>query len=420
MGAFQDRTVVLGVGGGIAAYKACEVARLVVKGGGKVRVAMTRAATRFVGPLTFQAISGAPALVDLLDPEQDRTYGHLQLAREASLFLVAPATADLIGRLRAGLGDDAVTTTALAVECPVLLAPAMNTRMWTNAAVQANLAALSALGWHVVGPASGELADGDVGPGRLAEPEAIVEAAARLLGPRDLAGRRVVVSAGPTREPLDPVRFLSNPSSGKMGFALARAASRRGAEVVLVAGPVELPGPGGARLVRVTTAEEMARAVESEAASMDLYVGAAAVSDYRPLAPSPEKRKKRDGDETLALTRTPDILARLGERFGGKPGSPVLVGFAAETEKVVENAREKLQRKRCDLVVANDVRRPGSGFGADTNRVALVAQGELTEIEGTKDHVADAILDWAVALLDQRRPRGAGRGAGAERGGNRE
>ncbi len=399
--------MVLGVGGGIAAYKACEVARLVVKGGGTVRVAMTRAATRFVGPLTFQAISGAPVLVDLLDPEQERSYGHLALARAADLFLVAPATADLLGRLRAGLGDDAVTTTALAVTCPVLLAPAMNTRMWSNPAVQENLAALRARGWHVVGPASGALADGDVGEGRLADPEEIAQAAGRLLGPKDLAGRRVVVTAGPTREPIDPVRFVSNPSSGKMGFALARAAARRGAEGVLVTGPVQLSDPTGVRVVRVGTAEEMARAVEAEAGRMDLFAGAAAVSDYRPQRSSRIKIKKGEGDESLVLARTPDILAALGERFGGKPGAPVLVGFAAETNDVVENAREKLKKKRCDLVVANDVTRPGSGFGADSNRVTLVATGELTEIAASKDRVADAVLDWAVSLLEVRRPHAA-------------
>ncbi|HYQ80997.1 MAG TPA: bifunctional phosphopantothenoylcysteine decarboxylase/phosphopantothenate--cysteine ligase CoaBC, partial [Anaeromyxobacteraceae bacterium] len=245
MSAFKDRTVVLGVGGGIAAYKACEVARLVVRDGGRVRVVMTPAAAKFVAPLTFQALSGAPVLVDLFDPEAERTYGHLGLARSADLFLVAPATADLLARLRAGMGDDAVTTTALAITCPVLLAPAMNTRMWANPAVQENVAALKGRGWQVVGPGRGELADGDVGEGRLAEPEEIADAAARLLGPRDLAGRRVLVTAGPTREPIDPVRFVSNPSSGKMGFAAARAAARRGAEVLLVTGPVDLPEPQG-------------------------------------------------------------------------------------------------------------------------------------------------------------------------------
>jgi phosphopantothenoylcysteine decarboxylase/phosphopantothenate--cysteine ligase len=402
---FANRTVVLGVGGGIAAYKACDLVRLVVKGRGRVRVAMTRAATRFVGPLTLQALSGAPVLVELLDEVAERTYGHLQLAREADLMVVAPATADLIARLRAGMGDDAVTTTALAVTCPVLLAPAMNTRMWLSPAVQENLAALRARGWHVVGPASGELADGDVGEGRLAEPAEIALAASRLLGNLDLSGRRVVVTAGPTREPIDPVRFISNPSSGKMGYAIASVAARRGAEVVLVSGPTALEDPPGVRTVRVETAEEMARAVEGATTGMDLFVAAAAVSDYRPASPAPHKIRKGTGDESLSLTRTPDILAGLGARLGGVPDGPVLVGFAAETEEVIARAREKLKGKRCDLVVANKVGGPGAGFGADTNRVALVSATELAEIEGPKEKVAEAILDWILPVLDARRPR---------------
>ncbi|HET9552468.1 MAG TPA: bifunctional phosphopantothenoylcysteine decarboxylase/phosphopantothenate--cysteine ligase CoaBC [Anaeromyxobacteraceae bacterium] len=404
---FANRTVVLGVGGGIAAYKACEVARLVVKGRGRVRVAMTPAATRFVGPLTFQAISGAPVVVDLLDERTEHSYGHLELARSADLFVVAPATADLIARLRAGMGDDAVTTTALAVTCPVLLAPAMNTRMWQNPAVQENLAALRARGWHVVGPGAGALADGDTGEGRLAEPAEIAVAASRLLGNLDLSGRRVVVTAGPTREPIDPVRFISNPSSGKMGYALAAVAARRGAEVVLISGPTLLADPAGVRVVRVGTAEEMARAVEGATGAMDLFIGAAAVSDYRPAVAAPQKIKKGAGDEVMTLTRTPDILAGLGARFGGRPDAPVLVGFAAETEEVIAHAREKLKGKRCDLVVANKVGGSGAGFGADTNRVALVSAAELAEIEGTKEKVAEAILDWILPVLDGRRPRPA-------------
>ena len=402
---FQNRTVVLGVGGGIAAYKACELARLIVKGRGTVRVVMTRAATRFVQPLTFQALSGAPVLVDLFDPASEATYGHLSLARAADLLLVAPATADLLARLRAGMADDAVTTTALAITCPVLLAPAMNTRMWRNPATQENLAALRARGFHVVGPGAGELADGDVGEGRLADPEEIALAATRLLGSLDLAGRHVLVTAGPTREPIDPVRFLSNPSSGKMGYAIASVAARRGAAVTLVSGPTELPDPAGVKVIRVQTAEEMARAVEPEAAGMDLFVGAAAVSDYRPQRPSPTKIKKGPGDETLVLARTPDILAGLGARFASAANGPVLVGFAAETEEVIARAREKLKSKRCDLVVANKVGVPGAGFGADTNRVALVSTTELAEIEGTKEKVAEAILDWILPVLEKRRPR---------------
>lgn len=414
MDAFRDRTVVLGVGGGIAAYKACEIARLVVKGGGRVRVAMTPNATRFVGPLTFQALSGHPVLVDLLDPAADASYGHLDLARAADLLVVAPATADLLARLRAGMGDDAVTTTALACTCPVLVAPAMNTRMWQNPAVRENLEALRARGWHVVGPASGELADGDVGEGRLSAPEEVARVAALLLGPRDLAGRKALVTAGPTREPLDPVRFISNPSSGRMGFAMARAAARRGAEVVLVSGPTELPDLAGVRTIRVVTAEEMAEVVDALAGEQDLLVAAAAVSDYRPRDPAPSKRKKGPSDETLVLTRTPDILAALGERFGSQPAGPVRVGFAAETEDVVANAREKLVRKRCDLVVGNRVGLPGAGFGGDRNEVVIVAGSDAVEVAGTKDEVADAILDRATPILDGRRPRGGGATRGGE------
>jgi phosphopantothenoylcysteine decarboxylase / phosphopantothenate---cysteine ligase len=403
---FRNRTVVVCVGGGIAAYKACELVRLVVKGGGTARVAMTPAATRFVGPLTLQALSGAPVLIELLDPAADLTYGHLHLARAADLVVVAPATADLLARLRAGMADDAVTTTVVAATCPVLLAPAMNTRMWRNAAVQENVAVLRGRGMHVVGPASGELADGDVGEGRLADPQEIAVAAARLLGRRDLAGRKVLVTAGPTREPIDPVRFISNPSSGKMGYAIAAVASRRGAEVTLVSGPTALADPAGVETVRVETAEEMARAVEASAGSMDLFVGAAAVSDYRPRTTASRKLKKGPGEETLVLARTPDILAGLGARHAGKPGAPVLVGFAAETEEVIARAREKLKGKSCDLVVANKVGAPGAGFGGDTNRVALVSATELAEIEGTKEKVAEAILDWILPVLDARRPRG--------------
>ena len=405
MGTFRDRTVILGVGGGIAAYKACEVVRLLVRGGADVRVVMTPNSTRFVGPLTFQALSGHPVLVDLLDPASEASYGHLELARRADLLLVAPATADLMARLRAGMGDDAVTTTALACTCPVLIAPAMNTRMWEAAAVQENLAALRARGFHVVGPSSGELADGDVGEGRLADPPEIAAAAARLLGPRDLVGRRVLVTAGPTREPLDPVRHLTNPSTGRMGFEVARAAARRGAEVLLVSGPTSLRDPDGVRVIRVGTAEEMAAAVLGAAEAQDLFVAAAAVSDYRPRDPARSKKKKADGPETLVLERTRDILATLGERLAGRARSPVLVGFAAETEDVVENAREKLRRKRCDLVVANAIGEPGAGFGGERNRVSIVGPSRVEEVEGTKGAVADSILNRVVLLLDARRPR---------------
>jgi phosphopantothenoylcysteine decarboxylase/phosphopantothenate--cysteine ligase len=277
--------------------------------------------------------------------------------------------------------------------------------MWRSAAVRENVRELGRRGWHFVGPASGELADGDVGEGRLAEPAEIAAAAARLLGARDLVGRRVVVTAGPTREPLDPVRFISNPSTGRMGYAVARVAARRGAEVLLVSGPVELPDPAGVRTVRVTTAEEMARAVDDAIDGADVFVAAAAVSDFRPKHPSPSKKKKTDEDEDLVLTRTPDILAGLGRRYGGTSGAPILVGFAAETDALLSNARKKLAAKRCDLVVANLVGQPGAGFGGDCNRVTLVGPGERADIEGTKEQVAEAILDWVVPVLQERRPR---------------
>jgi phosphopantothenoylcysteine decarboxylase/phosphopantothenate--cysteine ligase len=271
--------------------------------------------------------------------------------------------------------------------------------------VQENLAALAQRGWHVVPPSSGELADGDVGEGRLADVDDIAAACARILGPRDLAGRKVVVTAGPTREPIDPVRYISNPSTGKMGFAVARIAARRGADVVLVTGPVDLPDPQGVRTVRVGTAEEMASRVEAESGAMDLFVAAAAVSDWKPRTSYASKKKKTEEDESLVLTRTPDILAGVGKRWGGRDSGPVLVGFAAETEALVENARKKLASKRCDLVVANKVGAPGAGFGSDTNRVALVSATELAEIEGPKEKVAEAILDWILPVLEARRPR---------------
>jgi phosphopantothenoylcysteine decarboxylase/phosphopantothenate--cysteine ligase len=282
----------------------------------------------------------------------------------------------------------------------------MNTRMWQSTAVRENVAELVRRGWNVVGPGSGVLADGDVGPGRLAEPEEIAIAAAQLLRPRDLVGRRLVVTAGPTREPIDPVRFVSNPSTGKMGFAVARAAARRGADVVLVTGPVDLADVPGARMIRVVTAEEMARAVDAEASQgFDAFIGAAAVSDFRPAAPAASKKKKAAADEQLVLTRTRDILAGLGEKLGGAKDAPVLVGFAAETDAVVEHARQKLAAKRCDLIVANDVRRPGAGFAGDTNHVTFVSAAGQVEVAGTKDAVAEAILDQVAPVLARRRPR---------------
>ncbi|WP_373049352.1 bifunctional phosphopantothenoylcysteine decarboxylase/phosphopantothenate--cysteine ligase CoaBC [Vulgatibacter sp.] len=400
-GPLSGKRIVFAFGGGIAAYKACHALRLFVHEGAEVRAAMTAAATRFVTPLTVQALSGGPVLTEVLEPSQEAQYGHLDLVRGADLVVIAPATANLIGAVRAGLGGDAVTTTLLAARCPVLLAPAMNVAMWANEIVQQNVEALRAIGrYHFVGPASGLLADGDVGAGRLAEPEEILEAARSLLAPRDLAGRRLVITAGPTREHLDPVRFLSNPSTGRMGYAVAVAARERGARVTLVTGPVELPAPSGVEVVRVVSAAEMLEATLRVVEGADAFIASAAVADQRPVVRAAQKVKKQPGTEDLLLERTPDILATVSARYSSRQERPVLVGFAAETERVEAHAREKLERKGLDLVVANDVSAPGSGFGTDTNQVLLVAAGGTDRLPlQSKRAVAGAVLDRVVALL---------------------
>jgi phosphopantothenoylcysteine decarboxylase / phosphopantothenate---cysteine ligase len=403
--------VLLCVSGGIAAYKAAELARLLVKAGAVVRCALTPAAQKFVGALTFQALTGQPVATDLFDGAQELTAGHIALADFAELAVVAPATADLLARLRAGMGDDVVTATLLAVPpARWLLAPAMNEKMWASPAVEENLAVLQARGASVVGPAIGEMAERThSGPGRLSEPTEIFAAAQTLLaslgatpstGRRDLAGVRVLVTAGPTREALDPVRFISNPSSGRMGFALAEAARDRGAEVLLVAGPTELPAPAGVEFVRVTSAEEMAAAVNARADAARVIVMAAAVSDQRPAQRHPQKGKKPEGAESLILVRTPDILAGLGAHFASAPVRPLLVGFAAETEKMEEHAREKLVRKHLDLIVANDVSTEGSGFAASQNRILLLgSDGARSEHQGDKRSLADTIWDEVARRL---------------------
>lgn len=395
----RGRHVLLAVGGGIAAYKACELARLLVRSGAGVDVAMTRAAQRFVTPLTFQALTQRPVATDLLDASEEQQIGHIGLADRADLAIVAPCTADLGARLRAGAADDIVTTALLAVRAPVMLAPSMNVHMWRHPATVENFATLRARGLHQVGPGSGEMACGHVGDGRLAEPWEILRAAAGLLGVRDLAGKRVLVTAGPTREHLDPVRFVSNPSTGKMGYAIAREALRRGADVTLVSGPVSLPRIEGVRTLDVVSAEELAEAVLREGPDSELVFMAAAVSDQKPAVRHDQKVKKQPGPETLELVRTPDVLATLGALVEGRARRPLLVGFAAETERLVEHAREKLVRKRVDLVVANDVG-PGGAFGSDENEVRLVwRDGERSVPRGSKDAVARVIVDEAVRRL---------------------
>jgi phosphopantothenoylcysteine decarboxylase/phosphopantothenate--cysteine ligase len=398
--ALQGRRVIVGVGGGIAAYKACELVRELGRAGAEVRVAMTEAARQFVTPLTLQALSGHPVLTDYFDPNQEGNFGHLDLARWADLYVVAPATADLMARIRAGMAGDAVTTSLLAFRGPVLLAPAMNVAMWENRQTQENVAALMAdPRFTRVGPDAGLLACGDVGAGRLVEVKEIVAAAAARLGSGPLAGRKVLLTAGPTREFLDPVRFISNPSTGKMGLALAEAARALGAKVTVVLGPVGSVDRTGLEVVDVVSAEDMAREVLARVESVDWFIASAAVSDWRPETRAPQKVKKGESPEVLRLVRTPDVLAEASRKVAGAQRRPLLVGFAAETERVLEHAREKLERKGLDAIVANDVTVPGAGFGTDTNRVTVLSRaGAQKELAGTKREVAQGILELLLSL----------------------
>ncbi|MBS1150936.1 MAG: Phosphopantothenoylcysteine decarboxylase [Myxococcaceae bacterium] len=391
----KGRRIALGVGGGIAAYKACDLIRELRRAGAQVRVAMTPAAREFITPLTMQALCGHPVLTESFDPVQETSFGHLHLARWADAFVIAPATADLIARIHAGIANDVVTTPLLAFRGPVLLAPAMNTVMWENARTQENLAALLAEPrYRKVGPNVGLLADGDVGAGRLAELAELVDAVARLGSAGRLFGKKVLITAGPTREHLDPVRFLSNPSTGKMGLAMAEEARARGASVTVVLGPVAGAAPEGLEVVPVTTAEQMAAEVLSRVDEVDFFVAAAAVSDWRPETIAAQKVKKTAAPQTLTLVRTPDVLAEASARVHARPQRPRLIGFAAETEQVIANAREKLGRKQLDFIVANDVSAPGSGFAGDANQVVVLsAAGSQTPISGAKREVAAGIWD---------------------------
>jgi len=407
-GPLAGRRLIVGVSGSIAAYKSVYLVRRLVEAGAEVHVALTRAAARFVTPLTFATVSGRPVLDDLFDAVPGT---HVTLAEAADAAVVAPATAHVIARLAHGLADDALTTLLLALRGPVLLAPAMESGMWAHPATRANVRLLEERGVRFVGPEQGPLASGLAGPGRMAEPEAIRAALEALLagapaaaGPRrDLAGERILVTAGPTREPIDPVRFLSNPSTGRMGFAVAEAAAVRGAEVTLVAGPVALATPPGCRRVDVVTAAEMRDAVRAALPAATALVMAAAVSDFRPASPRGHKVKKEAADATLALCPTDDILAGIGPLA---PAGLVKVGFAAETRDLVAHARAKRKAKDLDLIVANDVSAPAAGsapdrgFGAETNRVTLIGRDDRAEALPllSKRQVADAVLDRVAAL----------------------
>jgi phosphopantothenoylcysteine decarboxylase / phosphopantothenate---cysteine ligase len=399
----------LGVTGGIGAYKAVEVARGLQKRGHDVAAIMTRSARKFVGEVTFEAITRRPVITDQFARGANADIEHIALATDIGLLLIAPATANAIGKLANGIADDFLTSLYLATRAPVLLAPAMNTNMLEHPAVQRNLQTLAARGVQFVDPGEGFLACGWIGKGRLAEPEAIVEAAERMLRPHgSLLGRRIVVSAGPTYEDIDPVRYLGNRSSGRMGYAVAAEASRRGASVVLVSGPTKLDPPAGVHVERVRGAQEMARAIAAQAAGADAIVMAAAVADYTPeRGAAGEKIAKADGPLTLTLVRTPDILAQLGQARRGA-ATPILVGFAAETGDPRPRARQKLAAKQVDLIVANDVSREGAGFDAETNAATFIAaDGEVEQPLQLKTELASKILDRVEQMLsaaDARRP----------------
>lgn len=397
------RQVLLGVSGGIAAYKACELASRLTQEGMAVRVVMTAGARNFVGPLTFAALTSQPVAGEMFDPAQESAISHIDLARWAQAVVVAPATANLIAKAAHGLADDLLTTILLATRAPVLLAPAMNTQMWAHPTVAENLERLKARGVRTVGPGLGRTACGEEGYGRMAEPSQIAEALQALLWPQDLAGVRLVVSAGPTREHLDPVRFISNPSTGRMGIEVAAAALARGAKVSLVLGPTHLAPPEGVECHKVTSAEEMRQAVLRAAQGAQVVVKAAAVSDFRPAETKAHKVKKTNGqeEETCRLVHTADILAELGRHKEGR----VLVGFAAETHEVLAHASQKLKAKNLDLLVANDVSDPQSGFAVATNRVHLLTPDGAVEALPllSKRQVAHRLLDKVAAILAQRR-----------------
>ena len=379
--------VLLGVTGGIAVYKSPDLTRRLIERGASVQVVMTEGAQAFVTPLTFQAVSGRLVRTDLFDTEAEAAMGHIELARWADRVLIAPASADFIARFAGGMGDDLLTTVCLATEAPIAIAPAMNRQMWQSAAVQDNIATLQARGVAILGPGEGDQACGETGSGRMLEPRDLAE---RLLIDQDgpLAGRHVVITAGPTREPIDPVRYLTNRSSGKMGYALAQAAREAGARVTLVSGPVALPAPEGMDRISVETAADMAAAVDAVIEAADVFVAAAAVADYRPLETAGQKLKKSSETMTLELTRNPDVLAGVAARTD----APFTVGFAAETEQVIEHARGKLERKQLDMIIANQVG-DRLAFDQDDNAAtALWADGEQVFERQAKTSLAKALM----------------------------
>ena len=393
----KGKHVLLGVTGGIAAYKSAELIRLFIKAGCYVKVIMTKHATEFITPLTLQTLSGNPVFLEMFSLIKDHDIAHIALAEEADILVVAPATANVIGKMAGGLADDLLTTVALATKAPILICPAMNTNMYENVIVRENMRKLTVRGCHVMAPGTGELACKSEGWGRLPDLPDILEEAQCILTEKDLAGERILVTAGPTREPFDPVRFITNYSSGKMGYALATMARRRGAAVTLISGPSTLPVPGGVDFISVSSAVEMREAVMKRLDDATMIIKSAAVADFRPSMRADAKIKKKSGTLTLTLERNPDILAEIGKRKNGC----ILIGFAMESEDLVENAKAKLLTKNLDLIVANDLKQSGAGFQTDTNIVKILdRQGGIESLPlMDKMEVAGRILDRAKRLL---------------------
>ena len=393
------KNILLGISGGIAAYKTPLLVRQLVQAGAQVQTVLTRAAAEFVTPTTLAALSGRPPRMETFDVEAEAAMGHIELARWADALLIAPATAHILARLATGLADDLLTTLALATPAPLFLAPAMNQQMWAHRSVQRNLAELTAAGARIIGPDSGEQACGDVGEGRMSEPESILQRITEHFAPQRLAGRRVVVTAGPTREAIDPVRYISNHSSGKQGYAIAEAARDAGAEVVLISGPTALPTPRGVDFVAVESAREMHNASMHAAPASDVFIGVAAVADYRPAEQHDRKIKRETtGDLRIDMQMNPDIIRSIAQ---SEPRPQVVVGFAAETNDALQHARDKRVRKGLDLIVVNDVSQPGIGFNSDDNAATIIsADAEVTLHKQGKDALARALISAVADLLD--------------------
>ncbi len=395
----KGKTVVLGVTGSIAAYKIASLASMLVKQHAEVHVLMTENAAKFITPITFETLTNQKCIVDTFDREFEFDVKHISLAKKADIFMVAPASANVIGKIANGIADDMLTTTIMACEAPKFIAPAMNTHMFMNPIVQDNLDKLRRFGYEIIQPASGYLACGDTGAGKMPEPEVLFNYILRTIGrPHDLTGKKVLITAGPTQEAIDPVRYITNHSTGKMGYAIAKAAMLRGAKVTLISGPVSITPPPFVDVVKVTTAAQMAEAVKLVAPEQDIIIKSAAVADYKPKTVAPEKIKKSAEDSVIELDRTEDILAYLGAH---KVPGQFICGFAMETENVLENSRAKLEKKNADMIVSNSLRTKGAGFGGDTNVVTLITKDSAKEYPlMSKDEVGDVILDTILQKME--------------------